>query len=116
LKVRDEPAASFYLARRRRGLIEIADQANAQPLFIIFRVPGWMRVRTVFLLQPSTAHFDFAVATLSSVANDKVVAAFIPTTFRPAMEPIDTRISAVLLAAVMQHDVLPMAYRDWRIN
>ncbi len=61
-------------------IIEIADEADADPVFVVIVVFGFA-VSAGKLVGPAIADFDFAVSGLAAVADDKVIAQSVPSAF-----------------------------------
>src|SRR6185437_1114749 len=76
-QVSDQTAQRTQLGFGGMGHIKIAHQADADAMLVIAIVWG-LGMRAPLLLGPAGADFDLAVARVGAVANDKVVAEFIP--------------------------------------
>jgi hypothetical protein len=107
-QVNNQTGQGAKLLWRWMGLVEIADEADADAICVVAVVQGVI-VSAPLLLGPARADFDLAVAAVGAVADDEVIAKFVEATV--AMPFVDDGSRAVIAVAVMDNDPCPMVSR-----
>ena len=101
-----------HLPRRGRIGLEIADQADADALFVVAALPGMCPVQ---LLLPAEGGLDQSVGHASAVADQEVVSDAQPgvagAVLPASMLRIDRGHVARVCGRMMQHDVAPASRR-----
>ena len=105
-EVGDQGLGRGDLTRRRRLLVEIAHQADADPVFVDVVSAGVATVNTLLLVGPALGDLDLAVAAAGAVADHEVVAAAVEAEDL-AMLAVDLVVVAAGRGTVMEDDVLP---------
>src|SRR5262245_27621686 len=88
-------------------MIEISDQADPDSMFVPAVVVACTdaAMRAVLLLGPTGTDEDFAIRVADAVANDEVIAEFVPAAlFVPGFH---SRRRAAIIGRVMHNDVFP---------
>ena len=105
-EVGDERLGGGDLAGRRRLLIEVADQADADAVLVDVVGAGVAAMDALLLVVPPLGDLDLAVAAAVAVADDEVVAAAVVAE-ELAVLAVDLVVVARCRGAVVQDDVAP---------
>src|SRR5262249_48094582 len=107
-QVGDQRLGGSDLAGRRGLFVQIADQADADSIFVDVVTAGVAAVNALFLAGPSLGDFDLSVAAAIAVADHEMVAAAIQSE-NLAVFRVDLVIVATGCGAMMKNDVPPGA-------
>src|SRR5262249_7092748 len=105
-QVRDQGLSSGDLPGCRRFLVEVADRANSDSIFLDVVGASVPAMNTLFLIGPALGDLDLAVRAAVAVADHEMVSAAIQTEDL-AVFSVDLVIASTCGCAVVQHDVAP---------
>ena len=103
----DETAQPEQIGKLRRRwivIVEIADQADSDAMLVVVLVRRFA-MGAMLLFDPARADFDLSVGRVGAVADDEVIAEFVPAF--GAVPLVEPRGAAGIGGAVMNDDALP---------